>query len=85
MGQKDSRIKLVNEVLNGMKVIKLYAWEDPFKDLIMGIRKAELTILRKYAFLNAGFTFVFNCAPFMASSLSSHTYVQYTDHVISYR
>lgn len=65
MGQKDTRIKLVNEVLNGMKVIKLYAWEDPFKQLIMGIRKMELVVLRKYAFLNAAFSFIWTSAPFM--------------------
>ena len=27
---KDSRIKLINEILVGMKVLKLYAWEKPF-------------------------------------------------------
>lgn len=68
MDQKDSRIKLLNEVLNGMKVIKMYAWENPFKDLIMGIRKKELTVLRKYSFLNAAFSFTWTCAPFLASS-----------------
>ena len=69
MNQKDSRIKLVNEVLNGMKVIKLYAWEDPFRELIMGIRKQELSVLRKYSFLNASFSFVWTCAPFMVSAV----------------
>ena len=67
MGQKDSRIKIVNEVLNGMKVIKLYAWENPFRDLIMGIRGKELNVLKKYSFLNAGFSFIWTCAPFMVS------------------
>ena len=67
MVEKDSRIKTVNEVLNGMKVIKLYAWENPFKELIMGIRSRELSILKKYAFLNAGFSFIWTCAPFMVS------------------
>ena len=71
MGQKDSRIKTVNEVLNGMKVIKLYAWENPFQDLIMGIRGKELTVLRKYAFLNAGFSFIWTCAPFMVRVLGT--------------
>lgn len=67
MSQKDSRIKLVNEVLNGMKVIKLYAWENPFMKLIMGIRETELRILRKYAFLNASFSFIWTSAPFVVS------------------
>ena len=31
MGYKDERIKLMNEILNGMKVLKMYAWEMSFK------------------------------------------------------
>lgn len=27
---KDSRLKLMNEILNGIKVLKLYAWESSF-------------------------------------------------------
>jgi len=65
MEQKDARIKIVNEILNGIKVIKLYAWEHPFNQLVMGIRNQELGILRKYAFLRAGFAFTWTCAPFM--------------------
>ena len=34
MAQKDRRIKTMNEVLNGIKVIKFYAWELPFQDRI---------------------------------------------------
>ena len=72
MGKKDTRIKLVSEVLNGIKVIKLYAWEIPFKELIMGIRKSELQILRKYSMLNASFSFIWTSAPFMVSAGSAH-------------
>ena len=31
MEYKDERIKLMNEILNGMKVLKMYAWEMSFK------------------------------------------------------
>lgn len=27
MKEKDGRIKMMNEILNGMKILKLYAWE----------------------------------------------------------
>ena len=30
MKAKDERIKIMNEILNGMKVLKLYAWEKPY-------------------------------------------------------
>jgi ABC-type multidrug transport system fused ATPase/permease subunit len=67
MIKKDARIKLVNEVLNGIKVIKLYAWEIPFKRLIMGVRQEEINVLRASAYLNAGFSFTWTCAPFMVA------------------
>ena len=31
MNYKDDRIKLMNEILNGIKVLKMYAWEMSFK------------------------------------------------------
>lgn len=46
---KDSRIKLMNEVLAGMKVLKLYAWEIPFAGRIAAIRDVEVVILRSCA------------------------------------
>ena len=37
--QKDSRIKAYTELLEGIRIIKLYAWEMAFKDMIQEIRK----------------------------------------------
>lgn len=50
---KDERVKSMNEILNGMKVLKLYAWEPSFQKLVLGIRSKEMIILRKAAVLNA--------------------------------
>uniref|UniRef100_A0A9J7YMS9 Multidrug resistance-associated protein 1 n=1 Tax=Cyprinus carpio carpio TaxID=630221 RepID=A0A9J7YMS9_CYPCA len=47
MKSKDNRIKLMNEVLNGIKVLKLYAWELAFKDKVSAIRESELRVLMK--------------------------------------
>ena len=54
------------------QVIKLYAWEIPFKQQIMGIRQGELNVLRSTAFLNAGSSFTWTCAPFLVSCGCSH-------------
>ena len=67
MSLKDSRIKLMNEVLNGIKVLKLYAWEESFQEKILGIRNKELEVLKKAAYLNAASSFAWTCAPFMVS------------------
>uniref|UniRef100_A0A8C7QLI1 Uncharacterized protein n=1 Tax=Oncorhynchus mykiss TaxID=8022 RepID=A0A8C7QLI1_ONCMY len=53
MQYKDARIKLMNEILNGIKVLKLYAWENSFKEKVLEIRQKELNVLRKTAYLGA--------------------------------
>lgn len=65
MKLKDSRIKLMNEVLGGIKVLKLYAWEPSFLELVRGIRRGELRLLRKGTYLQAISTFVCICTPFL--------------------
>ena len=35
----DRRVKVMNEVINGIRVIKMYAWEYAFSDVISAIRK----------------------------------------------
>ncbi|KAH0632063.1 hypothetical protein JD844_020124 [Phrynosoma platyrhinos] len=67
MKSKDDRIKLMNEILNGIKVLKLYAWELAFKEKVLGIRQKELKVLKKSAYLAAIGTFTWVCAPFLAS------------------
>ena len=69
MRQKDRRIRLMNEVLNGIKVIKLYAWENHFESDVLNIRQRELTILRHTAYLNAISLFSWTCAPFLVTDL----------------
>ncbi|XP_035695059.1 multidrug resistance-associated protein 1-like [Branchiostoma floridae] len=75
MKKKDARIKLMNEVLNGIKVLKLYAWELSFKEKIEKIRSKELQILRNAAFLNAGAAFTWACAPVLVSLTTFAVYV----------
>ncbi|XP_051994835.1 multidrug resistance-associated protein 1 isoform X4 [Xyrauchen texanus] len=75
MKSKDNRIKLMNEVLNGIKVLKLYAWELAFKDKVSDIRKSELRVLKKTAYLGAVSTFTWVCAPFLVALSTFAVYV----------
>lgn len=50
---KDARIKFTNEALSSMKIIKLYAWENSFKNQIMQLRQKELVCLKHIAYLNS--------------------------------
>lgn len=45
--------RFMNEILDGIKVLKLYAWEPSFADKIGDIRHDEVTTLKKAAYLGA--------------------------------
>ncbi|XP_028989330.1 ATP-binding cassette sub-family C member 3 isoform X3 [Betta splendens] len=75
MQYKDSRIKLMNEILNGIKVLKLYAWENSFKDKVLAIRQKELNVLRKTAYLGALSTMAWTSAPFLVALTTFAVYV----------
>ncbi|XP_044152162.1 ATP-binding cassette sub-family C member 3 [Bufo gargarizans] len=79
MKYKDARIKLMTEILNGMKVLKLYAWEPSFSQKILEIRSKELNVLRKSAYLNAISTFVWTSAPFLVALTTFSVYVSVDD------
>uniref|UniRef100_A0A673HZR5 Multidrug resistance-associated protein 1 n=1 Tax=Sinocyclocheilus rhinocerous TaxID=307959 RepID=A0A673HZR5_9TELE len=82
MKSKDNRIKLMNEVLNGIKVLKLYAWELAFKDKVSAIRESELRVLKKTAYLGAVSTFTWVCAPFLVALSTFAVYVLMDEHNI---
>lgn len=72
---KDDRIRTMNELLSGIKVLKLYAWELSFQDLVNSIRSKEIEKLKHMAYLNCGLSFLWTCAPFLVSLVSFLTYV----------
>ncbi|KAL3269853.1 hypothetical protein HHI36_008911 [Cryptolaemus montrouzieri] len=79
MQYKDERIKVTNEVFSGIKILKLYGWEPTFENIVQKIRGKELFEMRKAAFMNAGATFIWTCAPFMVSLVTFATYVLIDD------
>lgn len=38
MKNTSQRVKIINEVLQGMRVVKSYAWESPFKEAVKTVR-----------------------------------------------
>ncbi|KAI9148595.1 ATP-binding cassette glutathione S-conjugate transporter ycf1 [Blastocladiella emersonii ATCC 22665] len=75
---KDSRLRLMDELLSGIKVVKLYAWELFFLNKIDNVRQRELRNLKKYGWLSAATGFSWMCTPFLVAfvSFSVHTLVQ---------
>ncbi|KAG0202488.1 hypothetical protein BGX28_005009 [Mortierella sp. GBA30] len=73
MKNKDTRIKLMNEILNGIRVIKLYAWEGTFLQKVLTVRNDhELATMKKIGYLSAVQSFTWACTPFLVS-LSTFT------------
>ncbi|XP_055936124.1 ATP-binding cassette sub-family C member 4-like isoform X2 [Argiope bruennichi] len=59
----DERIRLMNEIIGGMRVIKMYGWEFPFANLVDSIRRKEVTKIRRTSILRG-----LNLAVFFISS-----------------
>ncbi|EDV20618.1 uncharacterized protein TRIADDRAFT_60846 [Trichoplax adhaerens] len=71
----DERIKTMNEILNGVKVLKLYAWEKSFIAKVLSIRSNELKQLLYSSLLNAVGMFAWGNAPFLVALATFSTYV----------
>ncbi|XP_068209834.1 multidrug resistance-associated protein 1-like isoform X2 [Palaemon carinicauda] len=76
---KDSRIKLITEILNGIKVLKLYAWEGSFAAHVDAIRNSEIKIMKKIAFIQATTSFLFNTTPYFVTLVSFTTFVMVSE------
>lgn len=47
----DERVRLMNEIIQGIQVIKMYAWEKPFGKLIELARKKEVRVIRYVSYI----------------------------------
>ncbi|MBN3297038.1 MRP7 protein, partial [Amia calva] len=72
---KDSRVKLMTEILFGMRVIKFYTWEKHFTEKIAGCRKQELSHLKTIKYLDAVCVYTWAALPVVISILTFITYV----------
>uniref|UniRef100_A0A0P4ZLR4 ABC-type glutathione-S-conjugate transporter n=1 Tax=Daphnia magna TaxID=35525 RepID=A0A0P4ZLR4_9CRUS len=75
MKYKDKRVKMMSEILSGIKVLKLYAWEPSFQAQVEEIRSKEIDVLKRAAYLNAGTSFIWTCAPFLVTLATFAVYV----------
>lgn len=58
----DNRVKLIHEIVSGIQVIKMYAWEKPYEKIVKESRDSELkdinTILKFYGVISSYLMFL---------------------------
>jgi ABC-type multidrug transport system fused ATPase/permease subunit len=75
--ETDKRVKMMNEILNGIRIIKFYAWESAFRDRVEKVRLIELKLIRKIAYIIAiAFSLVLMAVPTFLPVLIFYTYVR---------
>ncbi|XP_040286793.1 ATP-binding cassette sub-family C member 10-like [Bufo bufo] len=72
---KDARVKLVTELLSGMRVVKFYTWEEHFARLVSTLRARELRSLRAIKLLDAVCVYLWAALPVLISIITFITYV----------
>lgn len=84
MKNKDARTRLMTEILNNMKSIKLYAWTTAFMNKLNFIRNdQELHTLRKIGAVTAMANFTWSTTPFFVSCSTFAVFVATTNQPLS--
>lgn len=60
--KSDERVKIMNEIISGIQVIKMYAWELPFEKVVKTIRSSEICDLTTTSYYRGTYT---TCILFM--------------------
>ena len=84
MANKDSRTRLMTEILNNMKSIKLFAWGQAFMNKLNYVRNdQELKTLRKIGAAQAFANFTWSTTPFLVSCSTFTVFVLTTDQPLT--
>ncbi|KAI9887687.1 MAG: hypothetical protein M1823_000551 [Watsoniomyces obsoletus] len=84
MRNKDARSRLMSEILNNMKSIKLYAWTSAFIKKLNHIRNdQELATLRRIGALQAVANFAWMSTPFLVSCATFTVFVLTQDRPLT--
>ena len=84
MVHTDFRVKLTSEILNGVRIIKYYAWENAFIANILETRQKELKLLQRMGYLlNTVFALLLQGAPHFQTVLIFAVYISLNNQQIT--
>lgn len=63
----DQQVKLLIEILHGIKILKLHAWEPAYQRKVMRIREHEVDVLKLSGYVTTYSMLTLTCIPFMVS------------------
>merc|ERR1719399_2062868 len=63
----ERRVKLINDVLQGIRVIKLYAWENSFLKMISSVRQKEMDWVNKTIIVGSINRTMWNLTPLLVA------------------
>ncbi|KAK5643745.1 hypothetical protein RI129_007590 [Pyrocoelia pectoralis] len=75
MERKDNRVKVMTEILRGIRTIKIHVWEQYFLTNITSMRNGELKYLKYRKYLDALCVYFWATTPVVISILTFGTYV----------
>ncbi|XP_042765225.1 ATP-binding cassette sub-family C member 2 [Panthera leo] len=75
MKNKDKRLKIMNEILSGIKILKYFAWEPSFKKQVRELRKKELKNLLTFGQIQTIMIFLLQLSPVLVSVITFAVYV----------
>ena len=70
----DQRIKVTNEVLQGIRAVKMYSWEEAYAGFVQATRETELKALRDYSLVEAFNLTLMNFTPVAVTLATLSTY-----------
>ncbi|KOB70923.1 putative abc transporter c family member [Operophtera brumata] len=77
----DHRIRLMNEVIQSIEAIKMYAWENAFARIIGQARKKEMNVIKKMSWLRAVMISCVKLNTKVAILLSIITYISFNNEL----
>ncbi|KAK5646964.1 hypothetical protein RI129_005428 [Pyrocoelia pectoralis] len=77
----DERVRLMNEVVSGIQVIKMYTWEKPFAKFVSLARRNEVKFIRKVSYLRGVIYSFFIFGTQFCLFVSIMSYILFGEHI----